>query len=215
MVTVLAPPHQSAPDLSRIHFSLCLSLSHSNVESINVEWSTLLSYPFHSISSTHLPFCTLSPFFCFSHCRPPLIFLSLCFITFFTFRFTSEHAPNPPYFLPTVLTLLSLSLSQVSEDWKYVAMVIDRLFLWIFIFVCVFGTVGMFLQPLFQNSSKTVINTPGWPIRRPRITGWSEEGGARAHAKGNRDVCLCLTCWLWLLFSHNPQGFYGDLFWNI
>ncbi|XP_060777454.1 neuronal acetylcholine receptor subunit beta-2 [Neoarius graeffei] len=49
----------------------------------------------------------------------------------------------------------------VSEDWKYVAMVIDRLFLWIFVFVCVFGTVGMFLQPLFQNSSKTVITTPG------------------------------------------------------
>uniref|UniRef100_A0A8K9XCY8 Cholinergic receptor, nicotinic, beta 2 n=1 Tax=Oncorhynchus mykiss TaxID=8022 RepID=A0A8K9XCY8_ONCMY len=39
----------------------------------------------------------------------------------------------------------------VSEDWKYVAMVIDRLFLWIFIIVCVSGTVGMFLQPLFQN----------------------------------------------------------------
>ncbi|XP_036448628.1 neuronal acetylcholine receptor subunit beta-2 [Colossoma macropomum] len=49
----------------------------------------------------------------------------------------------------------------VSEDWKYVAMVIDRLFLWIFVFVCVFGTVGMFLQPLFQNSSKAVVNTPG------------------------------------------------------
>ncbi|XP_021537686.1 neuronal acetylcholine receptor subunit beta-2 [Neomonachus schauinslandi] len=41
----------------------------------------------------------------------------------------------------------------VSEDWKYVAMVIDRLFLWIFVFVCVFGTIGMFLQPLFQNYS--------------------------------------------------------------
>ncbi|XP_029436146.1 neuronal acetylcholine receptor subunit beta-2 isoform X2 [Rhinatrema bivittatum] len=39
----------------------------------------------------------------------------------------------------------------VSEDWKYVAMVIDRLFLWVFVFVCVFGTIGMFLQPLFQN----------------------------------------------------------------
>nr|XP_044993810.1 neuronal acetylcholine receptor subunit beta-2 [Jaculus jaculus] len=39
----------------------------------------------------------------------------------------------------------------VREDWKYVAMVIDRLFLWIFVFVCVFGTIGMFLQPLFQN----------------------------------------------------------------
>ncbi|XP_007525410.1 neuronal acetylcholine receptor subunit beta-2 isoform X2 [Erinaceus europaeus] len=43
----------------------------------------------------------------------------------------------------------------VSEDWKYVAMVIDRLFLWVFVFVCVFGTVGMFLQPLFQNYSAT------------------------------------------------------------
>uniref|UniRef100_A0A8C2EXG1 Cholinergic receptor, nicotinic, beta 2 n=1 Tax=Cyprinus carpio TaxID=7962 RepID=A0A8C2EXG1_CYPCA len=39
----------------------------------------------------------------------------------------------------------------VSEDWKYVAMVIDRLFLWIFVFVCVFGTIGMFLQPLFRH----------------------------------------------------------------
>uniref|UniRef100_A0A8C3VPJ8 Neuronal acetylcholine receptor subunit beta-2 n=1 Tax=Catagonus wagneri TaxID=51154 RepID=A0A8C3VPJ8_9CETA len=39
----------------------------------------------------------------------------------------------------------------VREDWKYVAMVIDRLFLWIFVFVCVFGTIGMFLQPLFQS----------------------------------------------------------------
>lgn len=34
-------------------------------------------------------------------------------------------------------------------------MVIDRLFLWIFVFVCVFGTIGMFLQPLFQNYTTT------------------------------------------------------------
>uniref|UniRef100_A0A4W5L419 Cholinergic receptor nicotinic beta 2 subunit n=1 Tax=Hucho hucho TaxID=62062 RepID=A0A4W5L419_9TELE len=48
------------------------------------------------------------------------------------------------------------------EDWKYVAMVIDRLFLWIFIIVCVSGTVGMFLQPLFQNyTAKTITNTNG------------------------------------------------------
>lgn len=52
--------------------------------------------------------------------------------------------------------------SQVSEDWKYVAMVIDRLFLWIFVFVCVFGTLGMFLQPLFQNYTvKTITSSPG------------------------------------------------------
>lgn len=39
----------------------------------------------------------------------------------------------------------------VIEDWKYVAMVVDRLFLWIFVIVCVVGTLGLFLQPLFQT----------------------------------------------------------------
>ncbi|XP_035494393.2 neuronal acetylcholine receptor subunit beta-2 [Scophthalmus maximus] len=43
----------------------------------------------------------------------------------------------------------------IIEDWKYVAMVIDRLFLWIFILVCVVGTLGLFMQPLFQS-----YNTP-------------------------------------------------------
>ncbi|XP_056134059.1 neuronal acetylcholine receptor subunit beta-4 [Lampris incognitus] len=39
----------------------------------------------------------------------------------------------------------------IIEDWKYVAMVVDRMFLWIFVIVCVVGTLGLFLQPLFQN----------------------------------------------------------------
>ncbi|KAM6972687.1 neuronal acetylcholine receptor subunit beta-2-like [Aplochiton taeniatus] len=43
----------------------------------------------------------------------------------------------------------------IIEDWKYVAMVIDRLFLWIFILVCLTGTLGLFMQPLFQS-----YNTP-------------------------------------------------------
>ncbi|KAL0974214.1 hypothetical protein UPYG_G00217170 [Umbra pygmaea] len=43
----------------------------------------------------------------------------------------------------------------VIEDWKYVAMVIDRLFLWIFVLVCITGTLGLFMQPLFQS-----YNTP-------------------------------------------------------
>ncbi|XP_035919256.1 acetylcholine receptor subunit alpha-like isoform X2 [Anopheles stephensi] len=36
--------------------------------------------------------------------------------------------------------------SRVKEDWKYVAMVLDRLFLWIFTIAVVFGTAGIILQ---------------------------------------------------------------------
>ncbi|XP_056269185.1 neuronal acetylcholine receptor subunit beta-4 isoform X2 [Pseudoliparis swirei] len=39
----------------------------------------------------------------------------------------------------------------VIDDWKYVAMVVDRMFLWIFVIVCVTGTLGLFLQPVFQT----------------------------------------------------------------
>lgn len=44
--------------------------------------------------------------------------------------------------------LILISHPQVEDDWKYVAMVIDRIFLWVFVTVCILGTVGLFLQPL-------------------------------------------------------------------
>lgn len=44
--------------------------------------------------------------------------------------------------------VLAVILLQVQDDWKYVAMVIDRIFLWVFVLVCILGTAGLFLQPL-------------------------------------------------------------------
>lgn len=44
--------------------------------------------------------------------------------------------------------VLTVIPSQVQDDWKYVAMVIDRIFLWVFVLVCILGTAGLFLQPL-------------------------------------------------------------------
>ncbi|KYO35070.1 neuronal acetylcholine receptor subunit alpha-6 [Alligator mississippiensis] len=41
---------------------------------------------------------------------------------------------------------------EVEDDWKYVAMVIDRVFLWVFIILCVSGTVGLFLQPIIGDT---------------------------------------------------------------
>ncbi|XP_076015628.1 neuronal acetylcholine receptor subunit beta-2 [Genypterus blacodes] len=46
----------------------------------------------------------------------------------------------------------------IIEDWKYVAMVIDRLFLWIFVMVCVIGTLGLFMQPLFQSYNTPIVD---------------------------------------------------------
>uniref|UniRef100_A0A672N5B4 Neuronal acetylcholine receptor subunit beta-4-like n=1 Tax=Sinocyclocheilus grahami TaxID=75366 RepID=A0A672N5B4_SINGR len=54
----------------------------------------------------------------------------------------------------------------VIEDWKYVAMVVDRLFLWIFVIVCVVGTLGLFLQPLLQSHTAGIQQPSAEPSRR-------------------------------------------------
>lgn len=45
----------------------------------------------------------------------------------------------------------------MEEDWKYVAMVLDRLFLWIFTLACVFGTALIILQaPSLYDTTKPI-----------------------------------------------------------
>lgn len=46
----------------------------------------------------------------------------------------------------TSTAICSMSRSQVKEDWKFVAMVLDRLFLWLFTIAVVVGTAGIILQ---------------------------------------------------------------------
>ena len=46
---------------------------------------------------------------------------------------------------------------KIDEDWKYVAMVLDRLFLWIFSGSCFLGTVIILLQaPTFYDSRSPI-----------------------------------------------------------
>jgi len=48
-------------------------------------------------------------------------------------RFVAQHVKNQDRY------------NKVSDDWKYVAMVLDRILLWLFSFACVAGTCGIIL----------------------------------------------------------------------
>ncbi|XP_071450354.1 acetylcholine receptor subunit alpha-like 1 [Hetaerina americana] len=60
-------------------------------------------------------------------------------------RFIAQHVKNKDKF------------ENVEEDWKYVAMVLDRLFLWIFTLACVLGTALIILQaPSLYDTTKPI-----------------------------------------------------------
>uniref|UniRef100_A0AAU6PBG8 Nicotinic acetylcholine receptor alpha1 n=1 Tax=Protohermes xanthodes TaxID=1452977 RepID=A0AAU6PBG8_9NEOP len=60
-------------------------------------------------------------------------------------RFIAQHVKNKD------------SFENVEEDWKYVAMVLDRLFLWIFTLACIFGTAFIILQaPSLYDTTKPI-----------------------------------------------------------
>uniref|UniRef100_A0A336LWR4 CSON004115 protein n=1 Tax=Culicoides sonorensis TaxID=179676 RepID=A0A336LWR4_CULSO len=80
------------------------------------------------------------PAFSHSYC-PPEIHRS-CFCV----RFIAEH------------TKMQEDSTKVKEDWKYVAMVLDRLFLWIFTFAVVAGTAAIILQAPTLYDDRTPID---------------------------------------------------------
>ncbi|XP_043475986.1 acetylcholine receptor subunit alpha-like [Leptopilina heterotoma] len=69
-----------------------------------------------------------TPTFSHSRCPPEIHRSCICV------RFIAEH------------TKMLEDSTKVKEDWKYVAMVLDRLFLWIFTLAVLVGTAGIILQ---------------------------------------------------------------------
>ncbi|CAL8069496.1 unnamed protein product [Orchesella dallaii] len=60
-------------------------------------------------------------------------------------RFIAQHMKNKDRF------------EAIEEDWKYVAMVLDRLFLWIFTASCILGTIGIIFQaPSLYDSTRPI-----------------------------------------------------------
>nr|WUR05314.1 nicotinic acetylcholine receptor alpha 4 subunit [Orius laevigatus] len=92
----------------------------------------------------------------FSHSKCPQPMHKSCFCV----RFIAEH------------TKMQEDSTKVKEDWKYVAMVLDRLFLWIFTLAVFAGTAGIILQaptlyddriPIdktFSDYASTVVRCP-------------------------------------------------------
>ncbi|XP_020279820.1 acetylcholine receptor subunit alpha-like isoform X2 [Pseudomyrmex gracilis] len=80
------------------------------------------------------------PAFSHSRCPPELHRSCICV------RFIAEH------------TKMLEDSTKVKEDWKYVAMVLDRLFLWIFTLAVLVGTAGIILQAPTLYDDRTPID---------------------------------------------------------
>lgn len=44
-------------------------------------------------------------------------------------------------------------LQQVVEDWKFIAQVLDRMFLWTFLLVSIVGSLGLFVPVIYKWAS--------------------------------------------------------------
>ncbi|XP_011688669.1 PREDICTED: acetylcholine receptor subunit alpha-like isoform X2 [Wasmannia auropunctata] len=94
---------------------------HSECEDLSVSGDA-------GIEEVKSPVLRSPPAFSHSRCPPEVHRSCICV------RFIAEH------------TKMLEDSTKVKEDWKYVAMVLDRLFLWIFTLAVLVGTAGIILQ---------------------------------------------------------------------
>ena len=50
----------------------------------------------------------------------------------------------------TLVFVFVFVLVQVVEDWKFIAQVLDRMFLWTFLLVSVVGSLGLFVPVIYK-----------------------------------------------------------------
>ena len=55
---------------------------------------------------------------------------------------------------------------QVADDWKYVAMVLDRILLWVFSIACIAGTGGIILVAPSLYDTRTPVDIQVSKIRK-------------------------------------------------
>ncbi|KAL7288637.1 hypothetical protein TKK_0017370 [Trichogramma kaykai] len=101
---------------------------HADCEDLQVGPSAEVAAAAAFVDGTKSPVLRPPSSFSHSKCPPEIHRSCLCV------RFIAEH------------TKMLEDSTKVKEDWKYVAMVLDRLFLWIFTLAVLVGTAGIILQ---------------------------------------------------------------------